>query len=112
MLIFKILTRPQWTSLCVAGETKGAPIDLSDGFIHFSTAAQTAETAAKHFAGADDLILLAVESEPLGDTLKWEVSRNDDQFPHLYRTLRLADITWARDMPLGDHGHILPDGVE
>ena len=75
MLIYKIFRADEWAALQAQGETLGAPIDLADGYIHFSTAAQAAETAAKHFAGAEGLYLIACDGEALGDALKWEVSR-------------------------------------
>lgn len=112
MLIYKILTADQWRALERDGESKGAPIDLADGFVHFSKAEQVAETAAKHFAGKTGLMLLAVEAEALGEALKWEPSRGNDLFPHLYGPLRVADATWARPLPLGQNGkHVLPEGV-
>ncbi|MFI0396278.1 DUF952 domain-containing protein [Paracoccus jiaweipingae] len=105
MLIFKIFRAPEWHQLRQNGATDGAPVDLADGFIHLSTADQLATTAAKHFAGETGLILAAVQAEPLGDALKWEVSRGGALFPHLYRPLQLADIAWHRDLPLGPDGH-------
>ena len=112
MLIFKIFRSDEWSTLRAKGETAGAPIDVADGYVHFSTAAQAAETAAKHFAGQDDLFLLAVETDPLGDDLKWEVSRGDALFPHLYRPLNLADVTWALPLPLVNGTHQFPAGLE
>lgn len=109
MLIYKILTTEQWNDLRTRGETRGAPIDVSDGFIHFSTAAQAAETAAKHFAGQEGLWLLALASQSLGDALKWEPSRGGQLFPHLYSPLRLADVVWDKPLPLGPNGHAFPD---
>ena len=109
MLIFKIFRAPEWQALVTDGETAGAPIDLSDGFIHFSTASQAAETAAKHFAGATGLVLAAVEAESLGDALKWEVSRGGADFPHLYRRLQLSEVAWHRPLPLVDGAHVFPD---
>lgn len=111
MLIFKIFRPSEWHELHVQGTTKGAPIDVADGYIHFSTAAQIAETAAKHFADAGDLMVLALEADTLGGDLKWEVSRGDQMFPHLYRDMRLSDVLWARPYPKGNSGHILPEGV-
>jgi uncharacterized protein (DUF952 family) len=108
MLIYKIFRANEWSDLQAKGETLGAPIDLTDGYVHFSTAEQAAETAAKHFAGVDGLLLLAVEAEGLGDALKWEISRGDALFPHLYRALRLTDILWAKPMPLVDGVHQFP----
>lgn len=110
MLIFKIFHRAEWNELNAKGETAGAPIDVADGYIHFSTAAQVAETAAKHFADQSDLVLVAVDADQLGAALKWEASRNNDLFPHLYRPLRLTDVAWDKALPLGASGHIFPEG--
>ncbi|MDC0736736.1 DUF952 domain-containing protein [Cognatishimia sp. SS12] len=108
MLIFKIFRADEWAKLQAEGETLGAPVDLADGFVHFSTASQAAETAAKHFAGVSDLWLLAVDDARLGDALKWEVSRGGDHFPHLYRPLRLSDVVWHQPLPLKEGKHIFP----
>ena len=108
MLIYKILRTPEWEALQAQGETQGAPIDVSDGYVHFSTASQAAETAAKHFAGAEGLWLLALEADNLGDALKWEPSRGGALFPHLYGPLRLADVVWSKPLPLTDSVHVFP----
>lgn len=110
-MIYKIFRAPEWRQLQQDGQTDGAPIDLADGFLHFSTAAQAAETAAKHFAGATDLWLAAIDEAALGDTLKWEISRGDALFPHLYRRLTLAEVIWCKPLPLGPNGHDFPDGL-
>lgn len=109
MLIFKIFLRPEWNHLRDTGFTAGAPIDVADGYIHFSTAAQAAETAAKYFAGQSDLVLVAVETPPLGAALKWEASRGGALFPHLYRPLTMDDVLWDKALPLGASGHIFPE---
>ncbi|MGV8986508.1 MAG: DUF952 domain-containing protein [Cypionkella sp.] len=111
MLIYKILRRSEWTAFRDAGVTTGAPIDVKDGFIHFSTAAQVAETVAKHFADESDLVLLALDSGKLGPELKWEPSRGGALFPHLYRSLQTTDVLWDKSLPLGATGHIFPEGV-
>jgi len=111
MLIFKIFRRAEWTAFTAAGRTAGAPVDLADGFIHFSTAAQVAETAAKHFAEESDLVLVALDDVALGDALKWEPSRGGALFPHLYRELVIEDVVWDKSLPLGATGHIFPEGV-
>lgn len=111
MLIYKILRRPEWDAFRAAGETAGAPVDLADGYIHFSTAVQVAETAARHFATESDLVLVAVKADQLADALKWEPSRGGALFPHLYRSLRLTDVVWDKSLPLGATGHIFPEGV-
>ncbi|MBB96572.1 MAG: hypothetical protein CML68_18485 [Rhodobacteraceae bacterium] len=111
MLIYKIFRRPEWEALQDQGDTDGAPIDLADGYIHFSTAGQARETAAKHFAGQDDLVLAAVEADTLGDALKWEPSRGGALFPHLYRRLSLAEIAWSAPLSLGPEGHDFPQDM-
>lgn len=111
MLIFKIFRRPEWDVFRQAGLTQGAPVDLKDGFIHFSTAEQVAETAARHFANESDLVLVAVEAADLGDALKWEASRGGALFPHLYCDLHLSDVVWDKSLPLGASGHIFPKGI-
>lgn len=111
MLILKIFRRPEWDAFRAAGETAGAPVDLADGYIHFSTPAQAAETAAKHFSAESDLVLVACDPDRLAPDLKWEESRGGALFPHLYRNLRLADVVWDKSLPLGATGHIFPEGL-
>jgi uncharacterized protein (DUF952 family) len=111
MLVYKIFRRPEWDAFRADGETSGAPVDLADGYIHLSTAAQVTGTAAKHFVGESDLVLVALEADDLGDALRWEPSRGDKLFPHLYRPLRLNDVVWDKSLPLGAAGHIFPEGV-
>ena len=111
MLIYKIFHNDEWSGFQATGETQGAPIDLQDGFIHFSTAAQAAETAAKHFAGIDGLMLLACDGDALGAALKWEVSRNDDLFPHLFDTLKLKDVLWTKPLPFINGTHQFPQDM-
>jgi uncharacterized protein (DUF952 family) len=111
MLIYKILRRSEWEALRSQGESRGAPVDLADGYIHFSTAAQVVETAAKHFAEESDLVLVAVDSTRLGGALRWEPSRGGQLFPHLYAPLRLEHVAWDKSLPLGAAGHIFPEGV-
>ena len=108
MMIYKIFRAAEWADFHARGTTRGAPVDLADGYIHFSTAEQAAETAAKHFAGAEGLVLLAVEAEPLGAALKWEVSRGGALFPHLYRDLWMTDIAWQAELPLVGGMHQFP----
>ena len=111
MLIYKIFRAPEWAELEANGETAGAPIDLTDGYIHFSTAEQAAETAAKHFAGQADLVLAALDADALGDALKWEPSRGGALFPHLYRRLTRTDVLWAKPLPLENGAHVFPAEV-
>jgi len=111
MLIYKIFRAPEWADLCAKGETMGAPVDVADGFVHFSTAAQAAKTAVKHFANDVGLMLLAVEADALAGALKWEPSRGGALFPHLYRALRLSDVLWSKPLPLMDGQHQFPQGL-
>lgn len=108
MLIYKIFRADEWSAFQAAGKTRGAPIDLTDGYIHFSTAEQAAETAAKHFAGAEGLVLLALDADALGDALKWEVSRGGAKFPHLYREMTLDEVVWSKPLPLVEGVHHFP----
>jgi uncharacterized protein (DUF952 family) len=109
-IIYKICESVLWHEAERAGVFHGASVDARDGFIHFSTADQARETAAKHFAGASDLTLVAVDADTLGDALKWEISRGGDLFPHLYGTLPLAAVLWAKPLPLGsDRRHVFPE---
>ncbi|NUH65858.1 DUF952 domain-containing protein [Sulfitobacter sp. S0837] len=111
MLIFKIFRADEWAALRKNGATDGAPIDVADGYVHFSTAEQAEETAAKHFVGVDGLFLLAVDSDALGDALEWEPSRGGALFPHLYRQLTMDDVLWAQPLPLVDGVHQFPAGL-
>lgn len=108
--IYKITPEALWREAEAQGAFVGAPIDLADGFIHFSTAAQVRETAAKHFSGQTDLLLVAVDAGRLGDALVYEVSRGGALFPHLYAALPLSAVTWVRPLPLGPDGaHEFPE---
>jgi uncharacterized protein (DUF952 family) len=110
--IYKIVTSEQWRHAEANGRFDGAPIDIADGYIHFSDARTVRETAARHFAGQSDLILVAVEAERLGEALKWEVSRGGALFPHLYGSLRLEAVTSVTPLPLGDDDrHVFPAGL-
>lgn len=111
MPIYKIFRRPEWDAFRTDGATLGAPVDLADGFIHFSTDAQVAETAARHFTTESDLVLVAVDADGLGPDLRWEPSRGGQLFPHLYRALKLDEVLWDKSLPLGATGHIFPEGV-
>jgi uncharacterized protein (DUF952 family) len=97
--IYKICDDALWRTAETAGQFRGSPIDRKDGFIHFSTAAQLSETAAKHFAGQSGLVLVAVRDDALGGELKWEPSRGGDLFPHLYASLPLSAVRWVRPLP-------------
>jgi uncharacterized protein (DUF952 family) len=107
--IYKICTGDEWRDAERAGAYRGSTADRRDGFIHFSTAEQAAETAAKWFAGQHDLVLIAVDAAALGDKLKWELSRGGALFPHLYGDLPLADVRRVDPLPLDASGrHVFP----
>ena len=108
-IIYKITPEAPWREAEASGRFTGAPIDVADGFIHFSTAAQVRETAAKHFAGQTDLLLVAIDDARLGAALKYEVSRGGALFPHLYDVLDMKSVLWVRPLPLGaDGAHQFP----
>ena len=107
-LIFKIAGAAEWRAAEAAGVFAGAAVDRADGYIHFSTAVQVAETAANWFAGRDDLVLAAIDADALGADLRWEPSRGGALFPHLYASLPFSAVRWTRALPLGADGrHIL-----
>jgi uncharacterized protein (DUF952 family) len=107
-LIYKICPRALWQEAERVGVFRGAPVDHADGFIHFSTAEQVRETAAKHFSGEADLLLVAVDAAALGPALRWEPSRGGALFPHLYGTLSLDAVRRVDELPLGRDGHVFP----
>jgi uncharacterized protein (DUF952 family) len=105
-LIYKIAAASLWREAEQVGRFVGAPVDLADGFIHFSTAAQVEETADKHFAGQVDLLLIAVDPAALGADLRYEASRGGALFPHLYGPLPLTAVRWVKPLSLrGDGRH-------
>lgn len=110
--IYHMCKREEWEAARAAGHYKGSSQDIADGFIHFSTAAQIEESAARHRTGQSGLMLLAVDPDALGTALKWESSRNGDLFPHLYGALPLAALCGDWDLPLGpDSRHVFPAGI-
>ena len=111
-LIYKIWPRPVWENAHSEGVFRGVAVDLADGFIHFSAAHQVRETAAKHFKGQADLLLIAIPVEALGENLKWEASRGGDLFPHLYSVLRTDTALWQEPLKLAADGvPIIPERV-
>ena len=109
-LIYKICPQALWREAEAAGLFNGAPVDLQDGYIHFSTAGQVRETAARHFAGQADLVLVAIYADALGGDLRWEPSRGGDLFPHLHAVLPVSAARWAKPLPLAaDGSHVCPD---
>lgn len=98
-LIFKIEEKSVWQDATAAQVYTGAPVDVADGFIHFSTAQQVRQTLAKHFAGRTGLLLIAVDADRLGPALRWEPSRGGALFPHLYADLAMDCVIEARPVP-------------
>jgi uncharacterized protein (DUF952 family) len=111
-LVYKLADRVAWQAADAAGSFAGSAVDVRDGFIHFSTAAQVRETAARHFAGQADLLLIAVDADALGDALRWEPSRGGDLFPHLYGPLPLRAVRSVAPLPVDAAGrHLFPQLV-
>ena len=107
--IYKIVPDRLWRDAVAKGNFGGSPIDIADGFIHFSTAAQVRDTAAKHFAGVTDLLIVAVSAADLGTPLRWEPSRGGDLFPHLYAELPMTAVRRVEPLPLDAAGrHLFP----
>lgn len=111
MMIYKLFRAAEWTDLERDGQTPGAPVDVADGYVHFSTAPQLTGTLAKHFAGETGLMLLALDGDALGPDLRWEPARDGALFPHLYRPLRRSDVTAATPLEDGPNGPVLPEGL-
>jgi uncharacterized protein (DUF952 family) len=108
--IYKICSASAWREAERQGVYRGSEVDLSDGFIHFSTAQQVESTARKHFAGQNALFLIAIEADALGDRLRWEPAREGALFPHLYGELDIAAVTAVFEMPLrADGSHKIPE---
>ena len=111
-IIYHMCRAEEWQQAIVSGSYPGSSQDAADGFIHFSTAAQVAESAAKHRAGQDGLVLLTVDAEALGEDLWWEPSRGGQLFPHLYAALPVPAVRRADPLPLGADGrHVFPPHV-
>lgn len=112
-LIYKICPAPLWRDAEEKGRFSGAPVDLADGYIHFSTGAQLAETAAKHFAGQTELLLIAVDDSRLGAQLRYEPSRGGALFPHLYAPLDPKAVRWVAPLSLeADGSHTIPADLQ
>ena len=94
--VYKIVGVEEWREAAARGSFRGSAVDLSDGYMHFSTAEQVPETAARHFLGRPDLLLAAVDIDKLGEALRWEPSRGGALFPHLYAALPLDQVVWSK----------------
>jgi uncharacterized protein (DUF952 family) len=106
-IVYKIVPASLWRESEAIGVFGGSPVDIRDGFIHFSTAGQVCETAARHFTAQSDLLLVAVSIDGLD--VRWEPSRGGDLFPHLFGTLPLEAVRWVRPLPLDADGrHVFP----
>jgi uncharacterized protein (DUF952 family) len=108
-LIYHMCRREEWDAARATGCYRGSSQDAADGFIHFSTAEQLAESARRHRAGQSGLVVIAADPQLLGDALRWEASRRGALFPHLYGPLPTWAVSWVRELPLGADGqHVLP----
>lgn len=111
-LIYKICPDALWREAEAAGRFTGAPIDIADGYIHFSTGAQVRETVAKHFAGQHGLLLIAVDAAQLGPALRYEPSRGGALFPHLYAALDSRAVRWVQALPSDADGlPMIPEDI-
>ncbi|WP_196259419.1 DUF952 domain-containing protein [Pelagibacterium limicola] len=108
--VYKIASQPDWNAALAAGELQGTPVDLTDGYIHFSTAAQLAETLDKHYRGQGGLVLATIDPDLLPVPLTWEPSRGGQLFPHLYAPLPMSAVTTHRPLEARlDGGFDLPE---
>lgn len=110
--IYKIADRTTADRARAAGALPEMPIDTKDGYIHFSTATQLAETLRLHFAGQSDLRVLAVKADALGEGLKWEPSRGGQLFPHFYGALDWGVVASEARVDVAADGSVtLPEWV-
>lgn len=111
-MIYKICPSGLWREAETLGSFSGMPVDHESGFVHFSTGSQVRETAARHFSGQGDLLLIAVDENRVATLLRYEVSRGGDKFPHLYGTLPLTAVEWVKPLPVDADGrHVFPEGL-
>lgn len=110
--VYKLLTRAEWAAAEAKGLFEGSAVDLADGFIHFSTAAQAPETGRRYFSGLSDLVIVGFEDEALGAGLKWEPSRGGDLFPHLYGPLPTTLAVEVRNVALDASGVPVLEGLK
>ena len=111
-MIYKICSQGAWCLAEASGRYAGSEDDARHGFIHFSRAEQLQGTAAKHFSGQKELVLVAVNEALLGAALKWELSRGGAHYPHLYQELDVSLVEWIKPLPLNESGlHVFPDGI-
>jgi len=111
-VFYKILSRDIWARAVERGVFEGSGIDLADGYIHLSTASQVRQTAARHFAGVADLVLVTVPEQAVAKDLKWEASRGGALFPHVYGTIDPVQITEVKDLPWNGKAHEFPEGFD
>ncbi|GHA31390.1 hypothetical protein GCM10007989_29280 [Devosia pacifica] len=111
--IYKVVTNEALSEVAEGNSFIGMPVDLDDGYIHFSTAEQLAETLRRHFAGQSDLRLLAVKTSTVAQVLRWEPSRGGALFPHLYGPLPLSAVVWSEEISVSKDGNVdLPEAVQ
>ncbi len=111
MIIYKILQQDEFFELENKGQSHGSNLDYKDGFIHFSTRDQLSTTLKNHFFNQKNLILMAVESDTINERLKWEKSRGNELFPHLYSNLFFNDALWFAPIELVKDEHVIPSGA-
>lgn len=110
-LLYKVMPKDIWNTVGQSGVFRGSGIDHEDGYIHLSAGDQVVETVSKHFAGQEDLVLVAVDEDDLGESLKWEPSRGGALFPHVYGTIDAEAFRSHWELPVGEDGdHLFPDG--
>lgn len=107
--IYKLADRTEWAEARASGAYDGSAVDRADGYIHMSTTAQLAETARRHYAGRDGLVLVAIDPAALGEALRWEASRAGDLFPHLYGALPMSAAAAVRALSVAEDGAMIFD---
>ena len=111
MIIYKVLRNQEFLEFQKLGKTNGSSKDQTDGFIHLSTKVQLKGTLKNHFSGEENLILMAISADSISNTLKWEKSRQNKLFPHLYSKLVFSDALWFAPIQFLEGKHIIPSGI-
>ncbi len=110
-ILYKIMPKKEWEQAQSEDVYTGSVVDRRDGFIHLSAARQVRETAAKHFGQQENLVLLSIDEDSLGDSLKWEISRGGALFPHVYGPLPMNAVREANSLPLENGEHQFPESL-
>jgi len=92
--VFHIVAADEWAA---AGDPYEHPSLASEGFIHFSSAAQAGPTTDRYYSAITGLVLLEVDQAALPQPMQWDPAPVTSPvagqlFPHLYTGLPKAAV--------------------